>query len=179
MGYDRSVLSTRHKIIDRFASWTAVSATPQSSLGREQICPALKAIDFHHVLCNGRPIDKQEFDQWHKEQVQTFREEVERSGRKCSAGQAAKIINVYLKTQCYLGGRGRSGLDEVIHPPIDRILIRELRKEYPKNALFRKFSLKGIEQYSRYQEIVDFLSEIAKQENCKLVEIDRHGSYCE
>ena len=181
MEYDRSDVSTRHKIIDNFALWTAVSAAPRRSGLRknEEICPALEKVDFQQVLCNERPIDKQEFDQWHEAQVQRFREEA-----KCSVGWAAKIINVYLKTQCYVGGRGRKGLDEVIHPPFDRVMIGTLKKKYPEfNGLLggrnRGFSLTGVERYFRYQQIIELLASIARRERCKLIEMGQHWNCCE
>ena len=182
MGHDCSEVSTRHKIIDNFATWTAVSAARRSRLRkREEIGPALEQIDFQQILCGKRPIDKQEFDQWHEEQVQRFREEARRFGGRelCAVGWAAKIINVYLKTQCYVGGRGRKGLDEVIHPPIDRILVGKLREEYPGNDVLRIFSVGGIVEYSRYQQIIRLLASIAKRERCKLIEVDQYWNYRE
>lgn len=178
---DRSDVRRRHKIIDNFASWTAVSAARRSKLRKEEeISPALQKVAFREVLCGDRPIDGREFDEWHREQVQRFREEAERSGgRGCAVGWAAKIINVYLKTQCYVGGRGRKGLDEVIHPPIDRILIGTLKKKYPKKRVLRDFSLSSIVDYSCYQQIVELLVSIAKQERCKLIEVEQHWNYLE
>ena len=176
MGHDRSDVSTRHKMIDNFAAWTAVSAARRSGL---RVCPAIEKIDFQQVLCNEGSIDKQEFDQWHEAQVQRFGNEA-----KCSIGWAAKIINVYLKTQCYVGGRGRKGLDEVIHPPFDHVMIRTLKKKYPEfNDLMgghsRRFSLKGLERYSRYQQIIESLASIARQERCKLIEMGQYWNCCE
>ena len=176
----RSSISTRYAIIDNFSSWTAVSAGRRSGLRKnEEICPALEKVDFQQVLCNERPIDKQEFDQWHIAQVQRFGNEAE-----CSAGWAAKIINVYLKTQCYVGGRGRRGLDEVIHPPFDHIMIRTLKKKYPEfrdrlGGRTKGFSLKGIEHYSHYQQIIELFVSIAKQERCKLIEVGQYWNCCE
>lgn len=171
MEYDRSAVSTRHKIIDSFASWTAVSAARR--IGLRKICPALEKVDFQQVLCNEGPIDKQKFDQWHEAQVQRFGKEA-----KCSIGWSAKIINVYLKTQCYVGGRGRKGLDEVIHPPFGPVLIRILKEKYPEfNDLMgernRVFSL------THYQQIIESLASIARQERCKLIEMGQYWNCCE
>ena len=176
MEHDCSDVSTRHKMIDNFAAWTAKLAAGPS---RHRVCPALEKIDFQQVLCNEGPIDKQKFDQWHEEQVQRFGKEA-----KCSIEWAAKIINVYLKTQCYVGGRGRKGLDEVIHPPFDHVLIRTLKEKYPKfNDLMGGrnggFSLNGVECYSRYQRIIESLALIARQERCKLIEMGQYWNCCE
>ena len=170
MGHDCSEVSTRHRMIDNFDAWTAKLAAGPS---RHRVCSAIEKIDFQQVLCNEGPIDKQEFDQWHEAQVQRFGKEA-----NCSIEWAAKIINVYLKTQCYVGGRGRKGLDEVIHPPFGPVLIRTLKEKYPKfNDLMgernRVFSL------THYQQIIESLALIASQERCKLIEMGQHWNCCE
>ena len=49
---------------------------------------------------------------------------------KTSYGRAAKIIAVYIKTIATIRD-GKSNLARVAHPPIDRILLTNLHKEYP------------------------------------------------
>ena len=89
-----------------------------------------------------------------------------------------------ISSRFYAGGRGRRGLDEVIHPPFDHIMIRTLKKKYPEfrdrlGGRTKGFSLKGIKHYSHYQQIIELFVSIAKQERCKLIEVGQYWNCCE
>jgi hypothetical protein len=60
-------------------------------------------------------VDPVAFDAWHAQTVQTLTG----AEPRLRFGWATKIINVYLKTPVYVGGQGRPGLIQTIHPPID------------------------------------------------------------
>lgn len=169
-------MSTRDIILHNFALWTASSAT--RSFSRERVCRALSALDFDCVLSEDEePINKQGFDCWHEAQVDRIRELDE----GFSVGWAAKIINVYLKTQCYVGGRGRPQLLKVIHPPIDGILVKRLRcecremfkaPEFPSN-----FTIKGITTYDCYKRMIRSCRCFANRRGCTLLELEQYWEY--
>ena len=51
-------------------------------------------------------------------------------------GRAAKLVAIYLKTLLVCGGRDRTPLARVAHPPIDRVLLKALSRErrFPASA---------------------------------------------
>lgn len=48
------------------------------------------------------------------------------------AGWAAKFVNIVLKMRVFVAGEGHSSLRELIHPPIDNVLVDAIRKKYSK-----------------------------------------------
>jgi hypothetical protein len=107
----------RHKIAHNFAQWTALSALRSGSplKSRDDIYPFVDLKTIKKVLKTDKPISEVEFN-------------------RLQIGWAAKIVNVYLKSMCYLSGIGRQGLVNYIHPPIDSGLWKGLEKRYKSNT---------------------------------------------
>ena len=169
-------LSVRNQILDRFSRWTAVSAA--RSISREAVCTGFDIIPFDDVLNPLKgPITHEAFNAWHKNQVEAFCHK-----QNLCVGWAAKLINVFLKTQCYVGQRGREGLIDVIHPPIDTVLVRRLRQECSeifRPPLFRyNFTIKGIKGYLKYEGIMDSVRCLANKRGCRLIEVEQYWDYC-
>ncbi len=119
----RQRLPARPRIIAQYAEWTTMSALRSGApiKSRRDVYTALRQVDFAPLFDKSMgPISRVAFDEWHADAV----------GRLCSVdsrltvGWAAKMINVYLKTRCYIGAQGRHHLSDVIHPPIK---VRGLR----------------------------------------------------
>lgn len=93
-------------------------------------------------------------------------------------GWAAKLVNVYPKTTVYLGGLGRDGLVDFIHPPIDGSLSRGLKKKIKGDeAILAKIhvfrTIDAIQDYDRhYLTIIDGCRLAATKMGCRLVEVD-------
>lgn len=82
---------------------------------------------------DGLPKPK-EFDDWHKKKCERAMAIAKKNHiRHFSYGIAAKLINAYLKVVFICGGYHKCRKVKVIHPPIDRILLKELRKKKNKN----------------------------------------------
>ena len=121
-GSNRKTLA-RDKVLHNYAKWTAQRAT--RGISGDLIYPSLDSVDFSDVLEHGiGSIDGHGFDAWHKYTVEDL---VCRNDWLC-VGWSAKLINVYLKTRCYVGSDGRRGVREALHPPIDRKLVKSLMK---------------------------------------------------
>ena len=93
-----------------------------------------------------------------------------------NVGWAAKMINVYLKTTCYLSGFGREGLECVIHPPIDNILMKNLKGESWESPLIKCY-LDQFESIGRidgkvYLDIIKAFKLIARERHLKLIELE-------
>jgi hypothetical protein len=120
-----------------------------------------------------KPLSEEEFNRWHEQTLNWIR-----SNDRLPTGWAAKIVNVYLKSMCYLSGIGRQGLVNHIHPPIDSGLWKGLEKRYKSNSdiwskVYSKTKIKDIKTYSDYSIIINGMKEIAYIENCLLIDIEQ------
>ena len=167
--FNRENEPTRWCISHEFARWATQSAlrNPGAPIkGREKIYSALADVDFDSLFAPDLgPISSEEFNLWHRKAVSKL---VTREP-KLSVGWAAKIIAIYLKTTCYLSGFGREGLDSVIHPPIDRVLMDNLKSQSWKAlsikndlSLFKSISGTNAETYDRIIKVFEL---IAKERN--------------
>jgi hypothetical protein len=171
----------KHRIAHTFSQWASFSALRSGSplKSREDIYPFLELKHFEFLLTTTDPISDIEFSEWHENAVA----EITSDGR-LPVGWSAKIINVYLKSICYLSGFGRPGLINHIHPPIDSGLWQGLKSNYKDqseiwNKVYSKTKIKDIKTYTDYATIIDGMREIAKCEKCLLIEVEKfwEGTY--
>ena len=167
----------RRKIIAQYAEWTVLSALRSGSpiKSRRDVYPALRHARFEVLFDKSLgSIGLSEFNRWHAAAVR----------RLCAAesrltvGWATKMLNVYLKTRCYLGAQGRHHLSEAIHPPIDAGLWLGLRRAFADrpDILERTHCverIKDIVDYTCYQRIIDGCRLAAKELDCKLIEVEQ------
>ena len=168
---------TRWAITHEFARWATQSALRSGSpiKSRDDVYTALGNIDFRPLFDEARgPIDQAEFSAWHRNAISNLLE----TEPRLNAGWSAKIIAVYLKTSCYLAGFGREGLERVIHPPIDNILITNLRRRFRQHleiysglATFRTISSLTTDDY---ESVIGSIYRIAQDEHCSLFEVERY-----
>ena len=87
------------------------------------------------------------------------------------------MIAIYLKTTCYLAGYGRDGLDQVMHPPLDNILIGNLRREFghhPKIAVgLNRFRSIGGMDTDDYRAMIASCRLIADEMDCSLFGVEQ------
>jgi hypothetical protein len=72
---------------------------------------------------------------------------------KATFGRVAKIVAIYLKTAVVIRDSGESHLSKIIHPPIDRILLTNLKKEYPNIKMRNWTQLNRDEYYILWSEM--------------------------
>ena len=137
----------------RFAGWCAATAASSSPVCRFKVQTGLEilrlaGISTQFVDWSDIPSSEAEFDELHKKTCQKIIQianlpRVKLSGKqaKFTYGIAAKLFNCYLKP-IYLVNAGQSFLDKtvekkqsVIHPPIDRVLLKNCKRQEP--AAFR------------------------------------------
>lgn len=174
--------SNRDRIVRRYAEWTALSALRSGApvKSREHIYPALRKVQFGQVL--NEPIgaiDAEEFEQWHRRAVHQLSHDLEVcSGRTVCVGWSSKLVNIYLKTAAYVAGRGRSGLHELLHPPIDAGLWVGIRSFCSDDAGILERThcvtrIKDIVDYDEhYSRIIAGCRAVAAQLGCALIEVD-------
>lgn len=165
----------RHKIAHNFSQWAALSALKSGSplKSRDDIYPFVELGHFEVLLMTDEPISHSEFNKWHTDALGYIT-----SDNRLPIGWAAKIVNVYLKSICYLAGIGRPNLVNHIHPPIDSGLWQGLKRSYRTqndiwNKVYSKTKIKDIQTYEQYSTIIDGLSDIARREDCLLIEVEK------
>jgi hypothetical protein len=142
---------------------------------RRDVYTVLRGVDFR-ILFKKRlgPINRRTFDAWHADAVQAM---IDREPR-LNVGWATKIINVYLKTRCYIGAQGRHHLKEMIHPPLDSGLwIGLARKFHDRPDILERTNgvrrIKDITDYECYRRIIDGCRVAAKDLRCELIEVEQ------
>jgi putative addiction module component (TIGR02574 family) len=171
----RKQLKQRTKIIRDFARWTALSALRSGSpiKSRSDVFALVNAVEFGVVLDSFFPISADDFDQWHESATTHLHHDYD-----ASIGWATKVINVYLKTACYIGDLGRPGLREAIHPPIDsglRAAIRRRFRDRPDivDDVCCVNTIKHIDDYAKYRRIIRGCRLAARSLGCSLIEVEQ------
>ena len=169
------VVSTplRERLVTDFARWVASCAVPIFS--PEDVYVALDAVDFAPLFrIELGPICAEEFRAWHEAAIA----EMQDAQPKFNVGWAAKTLNEYLKTKCYVGGYGRDGLSGVIHPPIDNGLMLGLRNEFSGDPDLRQRldsleEMSGLDTYAKYDELIQVCERVARISGCSLLESEQ------
>lgn len=173
----QTLVSTHHYFITHeYARWTVVSALRRGAIrSKSAIYSALIKVDFSPLFdLSLGVIDENEFSQWHDNALTVL---VGTAGLENQYGWAAKILNVYLKTTVYVAGLGRSGLIELVHPPIDTGLWGGLREQFPGHDVLRQThrvqAIVGIANLAIYHDIIDGMKQMANMRQCLLIELEQ------
>ena len=82
-----------------------------------------------------------------------------------------------MKTAAYVGGLGRKGLHDVLHPPLDNGLKNGLKKHFKACSACRaevNFGwIKDITDYDRYRRVIAGCRTAAFCLGCSLIEVDQ------
>jgi hypothetical protein len=167
----------RTTIVDAFARWTALSALRSGSpvKSRADIYPLLRSVDFASALAlRGASCSVEAFDAWHRRAVLALKAKDSRLG----VGWAAKLVNVYLKTACYVGDLGSPALRDVLHPPIDAGLWSGIGQRFKGRPDILKDThhvtrIRDIQTYDRYKRIVAGCRLAAGVLGCRLIELEQ------
>ena len=171
------MFTIREELVTDFARWVASCAVRSNApvTSRNAIYGALDAVNFAPLFMDelGR-INSAEYRAWHKTAIADMR----KAESRLNVGWAAKILNEYLKTKCYVGGYGRDGLTDIIHPPIDNGLIRGLRSGFMDNPCLRPQldsleRMNGLDTYDKYDALIRVCEQVAKLANCSLLESEQ------
>jgi hypothetical protein len=134
----------------RYAVWTAARAVQRKFTKTNNISNAINKSGLRRFSENEEVYTVDHYDSeqknWCTQLIQAFDE----MGIPCSYGQASKIVAIYLKTAVVLPGNGLSPKSQVIHPPIDSILLRSI-SDHPrlsnlKSKRWTKFTSEDYEQ---------------------------------
>jgi len=172
-------MDSRSKILVSYSEWTALSALRSGApiKSREDIYGLIAVLEFEEILDKTRgAISTMEFEAWHSRMLK----KIVGAHPKMNSqyGWAAKIVNVYLKTYCYVGDGGREKIRDCLHPPIDFGLWKGIRKKFrgDNNILGNTHSvttIAAIDSHEKYETIIKGMRAAAKELGCSLIELEQ------
>lgn len=125
----------------RFSIWTAARAVQRSWTTTYNISKVIQLLDLQDFVNNFKDIThQQEFDNLHMKWCDRIINEFRVLNIIASYGRAAKIIAIYLKTSIIMGTLDDDKQVRFIHPPIDRILLKNLPNDIVEFNSIRKLN---------------------------------------
>jgi hypothetical protein len=117
--------------IHNYAVWTAARATQRKFTTTAKIKRAIEGSALREFSETGKCDSQDAYDTFHRRCAHQLIDGFDDSLRdKATYGIAAKIIAVYLKTALIIPSGGENTISQLIHPPIDRILLTNLSREH-------------------------------------------------
>jgi hypothetical protein len=114
-----------------FAVWTAARAVQRNFTTTSKIKQAIEASDLRQFSEDQSSCSVEDFDIFHKKCANQLITQFNTNGiTDVSYGRAAKIISIYLKTTVILFNQGNCNRSQVIHPPIDSILLNNIAEKF-------------------------------------------------
>ena len=129
-----------------FAVWTAARASQRGFVKTEIISNAINSTHLKDLAHSSDITSPSKFDDFHIETCQTMMRFWDEYGVKNGTyGRAAKVTNIYCKTAMVIPNTGKGALSKIIHPPIDRVLLQNVKKRH------KKLSIKSI-SWTRFDQ---------------------------
>ncbi len=169
----------REAILKSYSEWTAFSSLRSMApiKSREAIYPLIWGIGFADVLDTSKgKINKDEFEKWHKQTLESLVSATPKL--KAQFGWSAKIVNVYLKTYCYVGEGGREGIRALLHPPVDQGLWSGVARRFKGDESVLKDShvveeIKNISTHELYLKVIKGMRAASAKLACSLIEVEQ------
>jgi hypothetical protein len=123
--------------LHRYACWTAARAASISRFKNSEIVSCFEKVSLREKVQSLRHeynLNHNDYLQWFismcdKIMVALNEIETKEKGRRISFGIAAKLVSIYIKTVEVLPTKGASRLSNIAFPPIDSILLNNLKKK--------------------------------------------------
>jgi hypothetical protein len=145
-----------------FATWCAARAVQRGFAKSPILKESLEVSGVVEFVKNNkaRGLSQQEFDHNHENWCQTIMEFWEENGvRGASYGRAAKLLAVYLKSMIVVQDN-RNDLADIVHPPIDRIILQNISKNkdinHPHKRYWKYINWTQLDEPGYKQLIADF-----------------------
>ncbi|MFK8055854.1 MAG: hypothetical protein AB8F78_07015 [Saprospiraceae bacterium] len=117
----------------RFAVWTAGRAVARNFASAKHVEAAITAAGLRKAVEADKVFRNQKaFDKWHVgrcEKMLKYWDKHSEGVKEHSFGRAAKVIAIYLKAMIGLGEIDAHPMQKWMHPPIDRILLDNMRTD--------------------------------------------------
>lgn len=165
-----------HEHQHRFAAWAAASAaaTIRRPFRVKTGVAWLVSVGLNAELrIQQLPTTESDFDEWHREMRQRL---VEASQSRLTHGQAAKLINCYLKARFINIFSTELKSTRVAHPPIDALLLLDILHANlltgDDECIIRDLQMAGWSNWSsdRYEQAIDILRSIDRTQPFWMIE---------
>ena len=139
----------------RFAIWTAARAVQRSWTNTSTISQVIQSTELQKLVDTYKYLSEQrDFDHIHKNLCNTMINRFKLLNVDATYGRAAKIIAIYLKTSVIIGADILDNEIIFIHPPIDRILLKNLPKGIKEFEPIRELNWTQLKELD-YWKMVD------------------------
>lgn len=159
---DYDLFEHRH----RFAVWAAARAAQRGFASVALLREALEATDLVDFLLGPGSLETgaATFDALHRRWCSAIVDFLHERGIDGPAyGRAAKLVAVYLKAMIVTGPHPDSRLASVAHPPIDRILLKNVSAA-TRSPRWRTLAWTQLDERSYYELIAEFRVLLPEQE---------------
>jgi hypothetical protein len=117
-----------------FAAWAAARAAQRRFPATvQEIVDAIERSGLKTAVAatESYPSTSADFDQFHRKYARKIVDQLKAGGvASATYGRAAKIIAIYLKSMVVIGPLWDTPFVHLVHPPIDRILLRNLARRH-------------------------------------------------
>jgi len=122
-----------------FAIWTAARASQRAFTTTQIIKDAINESDLNLMNIDFNFDSQSKFDAWHDIICKKLTRSLKKTApvEKVTYGRVAKIVNIYLKTAYIIPNKGKGRSTKFIHPPIDRILLKNLKIKFPEIGIVK------------------------------------------
>ena len=142
----------------RYAVWTAARA--QRAFAKNLvIAQIIEKANLRAFVETTTTLSQDEFDTLHREWCTNI---MNCGVVSCDYGRAAKMVAIYLKTAVILPHVGQSPLCDVIHPPIDRILLQNIAAKTAALKHFKKLNWTTLKPDAYWAVVNDIRSTFGK-----------------
>lgn len=142
--------------IHDYSIWTAARAVQRNFTNTAKIKEAIDKSGLRQFSEARKCNSIEEFSEFHRLCAKQIIVALKVIGvPNATYGRAAKIISIYLKTSVVIPMSGQGDICQLIHPPIDRILLTNLSRKHHLKKLCEKgwTSLNEDEYWSLYERI--------------------------
>lgn len=154
----------------QYAVWTAARAVQRNFANTSSIKSAIESSGLRAFAEDNKAYTTELFDQLHKLWAKQLITSLQRSGvLKSNYGRAAKIIAIYLKTAVIICNSGKCNKSEVIHPPIDSILLTTIAANNPEMNILKTTRWTFLDE-ARYWNLVSMFRQSSLPFNWRLEE---------
>lgn len=156
--------------VHEFATWTACRAIQRGFVKTALLKEIIEKAGLRSSVdeLDTTQIDADNFDEWQLNVAEQLMKKgnglIGKEGPVMTYGRAAKMIALYIKTSRIINDP-ESKIAQYAHPPVDRKLLTELRKNFKEQ--FNDADIKAWTQFNKekYFETIGKLRQIQKQES--------------
>lgn len=116
--------------LHNYSVWTAARASQRGFTSTKNIKTAIEFSGLRSFAESEEDISEDEFEFFHRNCCHKIIKSLNQILPEITSyGRAAKIIAIYLKTSIIIRNKGIGIKSEIIHPPIDNILLQNIIKK--------------------------------------------------